>query len=50
MPPRITIRLLMKNSAGTALISRSGIGSGCAMNDQCQEPIAQFFVVCVHMW
>ena len=42
------MRLFRKYSAGTALIRRSGNGSGCAMNPQCQVPIAQFLVVCVH--
>jgi hypothetical protein len=44
------MRLLRKNSGGTALIMRSGNGSGCAMNDQCQEPIAQFLVVLFQTW
>ena len=46
----MSMRLLMKYSAGIALMSRSGNGSGCAMNDQCQEPIAQFLVVLFQTW
>ena len=48
VPPRIIMRLLMKYSAGTALMRRPGNGSGCAMKPQCHVPITQFFVMFVH--
>src|SRR5260370_18129644 len=37
-------RPFRNHSAGTALIIVSGNGSGCAMNIQCQAPMARFFV------
>ena len=42
------MRLRRKNSAPAALIMRSGNGSGCAMNSQCQDAIAHSFDVLVH--